>query len=191
MATTAMGWRPHSGWAVLVVVRDAASSPAVLTRQRIELVHGDELPRHSYHAARDRKLSVRAATALVERVERAATLTAVEAMRSVVEEFGVEAVGVVGKPRNLPNDLERILASHALLHAAEGALFERALVDAAADIGISARLSDASRLVISAALDAMGKTLGPPWQKDHKLAAAAALAALDCSEQEEQYRWRT
>ena len=74
--------------------------------------------------------------------------------------------------------MERILASHALLHAAEGALFERALVAAAAEIGIPARVSDPDMLEVGDALDALRKTLGPPWQKDHKLAAAAALAAL-------------
>jgi hypothetical protein len=31
---------------------------------------------------------------------------------------------------------------------------------------------------IDALLKAMGKSIGPPWQARHKLAAAAALAAL-------------
>jgi hypothetical protein len=173
-----MGWRPRTGRAILVVVRGPASSPAVLTRRQVELVHGEKLPGHAYHAAQQQELSPRAARALVERVERAATKAAVDAMQPVVDEFGVEAAGVVCKPRNLPSDLQRILASHALLHAAEGALFERALVEAAAEVGIPARVSDPDTLEISDALDAMGKSIGAPWQKDHKLAAAAALAAL-------------
>jgi hypothetical protein len=85
---------------------------------------------------------------------------------------------VIGKPRNLPDDIDRILASHALLHAAEGALFERALVEAAAEVGMPAALYDPAAIVVSEPLDGLRATLGPPWQKDHKLAAAAALAAL-------------
>jgi hypothetical protein len=65
-----------------------------------------------------------------------------------------------------------------LLHAAEGALFERALLDAAATLGFDARMSDPKTVVIGDALDGMRATLGPPWQQDHKLAAAAAFAAL-------------
>jgi hypothetical protein len=149
----------------------------VLARQRVELVDGEELPRHAYHVAQQQALSVQSATALVERVERAAITTAVDAMQAVVDEFGVQAAGVVAKPRSLPS-LERILGSHALLHAAEGALFERALVGAAGEIELPVSVSEPGRLVVDDALDAMRKTLGPPWGQDQKLAAAAALVAI-------------
>jgi hypothetical protein len=45
---------------------------------------------------------------------------------------------------------------------------ERVFRDAAAVIG---------REDIDAFLQAMGRSIGPPWQAKHKLAAAAALAA--------------
>ncbi len=45
---------------------------------------------------------------------------------------------------------------------------ERVFRDAAAALG---------RNDIDAFLHAMGKSIGPPWQATHKLAAAAALAA--------------
>ena len=35
---------------------------------------------------------------------------------------------------------------------------------------------------IDAVLHAMGRSIGPPWQAEHKLAAAAALAALDVAQ---------
>ena len=53
-----------------------------------------------------------------------------------------------------------------------------ALLEAASHLGLRVSLVDPDQLAISAALDAAGKALGPPWQKDHKLAASAALLAL-------------
>jgi hypothetical protein len=43
-------------------------------------------------------------------------------------------------------------------------------------------LADASRLLgvdLEPSLATLGKSIGPPWQKDHKEATAAALVALD------------
>jgi len=174
---SALGWRSHSGWAVLVAVREPASSPEVLARRRVELVDGS-LPRQPYHAIAERGLSLRAGEALIERVEKTALATAVAATASVLEAGALDAVGVVGRTRRIPDDLEKILASHALLHAAEGDLFERALIDAAAHLGLRAFMLEPAAIRIPAAVDSAGKALGPPWQKDHKLAAAVALAAL-------------
>jgi hypothetical protein len=174
---TALGWRAHSGWAVLVVVRAPASSPVVLARRRIELVDGP-LPRQPYHAIVERGLAPRAGRALIARVEKMALSTATAATASVVDEYAVETVGVVGRERIVPDDLERILASHALLHAAEGDLFDRALLDAAAQVGLPVHLVAPERIVVGRAIDLAGKVLGPPWQKDHKQAAAAALQAI-------------
>jgi hypothetical protein len=61
------------------------------------------------------------------------------------------------------------------LHAAEGALYEEALVDGAGKAGLPAVLVEERTIRIAPALDTIGKSLGPPWQKDHKLAASAAL----------------
>jgi hypothetical protein len=99
-------------------------------------------------------------------------------MKAAAKEHRADAVGVVGKVRNIPDELERILAAHALLHAAEGALYEEALVEAAERAGLTATLVEEGTIRIPASLDAARKTLGAPWQKDHKLAAAAALVAL-------------
>jgi hypothetical protein len=46
-------------------------------------------------------------------------------------------------------------------------------------VGLPAFVIEPERIAIGHAVDAAGKVLGPPWRKDHKLAAAAALAALD------------
>jgi hypothetical protein len=176
VARTALGWRCHSGWAVLVTARGTTTAPVVLARQRVQLVD-EALPRMAYHAIEHDALGLREGTALITKVRRAATTAAVKAMKAAAKEFGAETVGVVGKVRNVPDDLERILASHALLHAAEGALYEEVLLDAAGRAGLPAILVEEKTIEIVAALDGLRKTLGSPWQKDHKLAAAAALVA--------------
>jgi len=175
---TALGWRSHSGWAVLVAVRGPAAFPQVLVRRRIELVD-DSLPRQPYHAIAEEGLSLRAGEALIERVEKMARAAAVASTESVRDECGVDAVGVVGRVRAVPDALEKILASHALLHAAEGDLYERVLIDAATHVGLHALVLDPATIEIPAAVATGGKALGPPWQKDHKLAASVALAALE------------
>jgi hypothetical protein len=48
---------------------------------------------------------------------------------------------------------------------------ERVFRDAAAALG---------REDIDAFLHAIGRSIGPPWQANHELAAAAALAATGC-----------
>src|SRR5712691_6643972 len=111
---TAVGWRSHSGWAVLVAVREPASSPEVLARRRVELVDGS-VPKQPYHSIAERGLSLRAGEALITRVEKMALAAAVAATESVLEEFVVDAVGVIGRIRRIPDELEKRLASHALL----------------------------------------------------------------------------
>jgi hypothetical protein len=174
---TALGWRSHSGWAVLVAVDGTPTKPQVLARERVQLVD-EPLPRMAYHAIEAWDLSLKEGKALVAKVRRAATTAATKAMKAAVKEHGAEAVGVVGKIRKIPDDFERILAAHSLLHAAEGALYEEALIDAAGRAGIEAMLVEEQTIRIPNALETARRKLGSPWQKDHKLAAAAALIAL-------------
>jgi len=178
MSGVRLGWRCHSGWAVLVVAEGTPASPRILTRERVGLVD-EPLPRMAYHAIQADELSLRDGTALITKVRRAATTAATKATKKAAKEFGADAVGVVGKVRNIPDDLQRILAAHALLHAAEGALYEEVVLEAAARAKLPAVLVEERAIDISAALDVAGKQLGPPWQKDHKLAATAALLAVN------------
>lgn len=109
-------------------------------------------------------------------------------MRGFVSSLGaVAAVGVIGGNRRLP-ELPRVLEKHALLHAAERELYEQAVVRAAARAGLPAStvpatgrlVDDASRtlgVALAPVLVALGTSIGPPWQKDHREATAAALLA--------------
>jgi hypothetical protein len=182
-----LGWRVHSWWAVVVAVTGPAESPVVVQRERVTLLD-DASVREPYHAAV--ALPLDDAPAMIESVENAATDAAVATIRGFVSSLGpVAAVGVVGGNRRLPSELPRILASHALLHASERALYERAVIEGATRAGLSvttipatgAMFDHASQVLgvaLEPALAAVGKSIGPPWQKDHKEATAAALVAL-------------
>jgi hypothetical protein len=170
MTGRAVGIRCHSGWAVLIIVSGSAAAPVVLERRRVELVDGS-VPRQPYHAIAEAGWP----PSTVDEVAQQARDAVTAALRSAAP---VDALGVVATERRIPPDLDRILASHALLHAAEGHLFERAVIEAADDAGLPVHVVDPRSLAVPAAVETLGRTLGPPWQKDHKWAATAALAAL-------------
>jgi hypothetical protein len=183
--TVALGWRPHSGWAVVVAVvgptEDAA--PVVTYRQRVELLDSS-LPRQPYHAAVDAGLSLDDAEVLIRQVEQAATDAVTSATAAAVAELSrsnlvVRRAGVAAAGSQVPRELGRILGSHPLLHAAEGQLFRRAVIEGSARAGLEVITVDPKTAAdLQVTLAAMGKVAGPPWQKDHREAAAAALAAL-------------
>jgi hypothetical protein len=166
----AVGFRCHSGWAVLVLVSGSRSAPVVLDRRRVELVD-HSLPRQPYHAVAERGLP----ESVIDAVAHAARGAAADALQSVGR---ADAVGLVATERRIPPNLDQILASHALLHAAEGQLFEQAVIEAAHDAGVLVHVVEPKSIKVSAAVDGLRGSLGTPWQKDHKWATTAALAAL-------------
>jgi hypothetical protein len=182
----ALGWRVHSSSAIVVAVQGSARSPVVVHREQVTLVD-DESLREPYHAAV--AVPIAEAPALIASVKRIAVDAAVAAVRELAAFLGqIVAVGVVGGDRQVP-ELARILAAHARLHAAERDLYERAIVEGAAEVGLAVatipatgKLFDYASEVVGAAVEpslaALGKTIGPPWQKDYREAAAAALVAL-------------
>jgi hypothetical protein len=169
----AVGFRCHSGWAVLVVVSGSTGSPVLLDRRRIELVD-QSLPRQPYHAVAEGGWP----RSVIDKVANAASTAVVQALRPVTR---ADAVGVVATERPIPTGLDQILASHALLHAAEGRLFERAVIDAAGDADMGVHVVEPGSIEVPPAVDALRRSVGPPWQKDHKWATTAALAALEAS----------
>jgi len=189
----AFGMKAHSGWAALVVLGERDGELAVADRRRIELVD-DEWAKQPYHAAEDLKPD--AARDVVKRGVEAARRIAVREMRAAVKrererenEVAACAVLVAGP---MPDwSVEEILAVHFRMHKAEGVLFRDALVRAAKECGLrlveilektlaphaeSALKTPASSLAKDIAR--LGKAAGPPWGKDQKDAALAALVAL-------------
>jgi hypothetical protein len=184
---TALGFRAHSGWAALVTVAGTSDAPQVLDRRRI-VIADPAMPgsRQPYHAAAG--LPFPQAEALVRTViesSRALALEAISAMVEALRSQGHEVAGcgiLLGSGKALP-DLAKILASHAMIHTAEGALFREVLMWSAKECrlsvtGVPERSLDAAALQRIALL---GKRIGPPWTQDQKYATVAALLALEGS----------
>jgi hypothetical protein len=188
----ALGFRSHSGWAALAAVAGPDAEPVVLARRRIELSR--RTPRQPFHAAEGRPFA--AAEALIRRATDEAAALAERAVGEAIAELRAAAyepvvVGLLlsaGRP--LPG-LRDVLASHALIHAAEGELFRDVLRQASRQHGLrvvevrerdleqeAARLLRRSAAELRARLAVWGKALGPPWTQDEKRAALCAWLAL-------------
>jgi len=180
----ALGWVAHTGWAAAVAV-GGGSSPRLLERRRVELVEGGLGKAAVFHrgihfdlpvAAVERNLN--AVRAEAERSARAS----IRELTAVLRKAGHDPVGcaIVGSDRPmLLDDVAAILKSHALIHAAEGDLYRQALAAGAEAAGLRLLMVRARDLdTAGPALAAMGRDAGPPWSKDYKLGALAALRLL-------------
>jgi len=187
--------RPHAKWAALVAVAGTRGSIEVVDRRRIELSTSKAPgPRQPYHEAEGQKIEK--ARQIVTRYSAEAGRLASEGFRAVVADLKNSEHEVIGcglllaSGRPLPA-LESILASHALIHSADGELFRDALAEAAKKHRLKlVRIKEkevvgeaASRLRLEVAdlqsrVAAFGKSVGPPWTQDQKLAATAAWLAL-------------
>jgi hypothetical protein len=167
----------------LTVWGGAASSVAFRGRWSLDLIE-DRAERQVYHAVAD--LPLARAETMVRREMDAVADIAVRHLSSIIRSLGsVDAIGVIVGDFPVPDSLSSILAAHTLMHAAEGALFRDALLDAATacavpGIGVSRNL--ATDLLGGAYADAValvGSAAGRPWRKDHKLATIAAIISAD------------
>ena len=186
MTAVALGWRIHSWWATVVAVSGAPTEPVVLRRERVTFVE-DAAVQEPYHVAVS--LPLDEAPPFIASVQETAVSVATATMTALASELGsVTAVGVVGGDRRLP-DLTRILAKHALLHAAERDLYERAVIEGAKRAGLRLatipatgklfeQASQALDVELEPVLKALGTSIGKPWQKEHREATAVALLAL-------------
>jgi hypothetical protein len=180
----AFGLKAHSGWAALVGVGDDDGDVAMTERRRIDLVD-EGWQKQPYHAAEH--LQPDAARDTVARGIDAARKGAVRELRAAIARAGKEhhdvtACGVlVGNP--MPDwSVDEILAVHFRMHKAEGALFRDVLLHAAAACGLRPVAIPEKQSGLDRGLErtitALGKSAGPPWGKDQKDAALAALVAL-------------
>jgi hypothetical protein len=192
----AFGLKAHSGWAALVVLGKGDRPFEVIERGRMELVdRGDaSWAKQPYHAAEN--LPPSEARRLVQRGVDAAQRHALQEIRTAVMRAAraghvVSACAVLtGQP--MPEwTVDEILAVHFRMHKAEGVLFRDALARAAIECGQrlvpipEKQLHDHASRVLAASpdalverIDAIGKCVGPPWGKDQKDAALAAMVAL-------------
>lgn len=191
----ALGLRAHSGWVALVALGGRPGSPVVIDRRRIELAD-TEIPgsKQPYHAAEG--LGFEEAEETVERCAGTAKRLARGAFRVVIADLrkrGHEVVGcglLLASGRPLPA-LASILASHALIHTADGELFRDALTHAAEQHDLPVTRVREKELFARAAADLriptdalqrgvneLGRSIGPPWTQDQKLAALVGWVAL-------------
>jgi hypothetical protein len=188
----ALGLRAHSGWAALVAVAGPAAEPTAVVRRRVVL--SERTPRQPFHAAEG--LPFGAAEDLIRRSTDEAADLAERAVREAVAELRARdhepvASGLLlARGRPLPG-LRDVLASHALIHTAEGELFRDVLRLASRRCGLRlvevgereledrcARSLRRSATELRQRVAEWGQTLGPPWTQDEKRAALVAWLAL-------------
>ena len=191
----ALGFRTHSGWAAVVAVGGSRDAPQVLTRTRIELAD-PEVPEsiQPYHSASE--LDIAAAGKFIRRCAAVTKNMARKAVRDVVTQLRgdgheIVACGNLLGSGHSPVTLSAALASHPMLHTAEGEFYRNAIDDASHNlrlklVGIREKeiveLGSAMFGITSGklqrALTELGKPFGSPWRQDEKLATLAAWLAL-------------
>ena len=174
---TALGFRTHTGWAVLCAVR-AGSPPTLVTRTRVQLCPS-AVPADVYHAAASDRDHLAKAEKLVALVVAKSVKQTRAAIRAAAED--VVAIALVNEPRDLPA-LGRILGSHALIHSAEGDMYREVVAEAGEAEGVPVfhfSATDRKAAPHQDLLRTFGEAVGTPWQREHKEAALAAVMALE------------
>jgi hypothetical protein len=194
-AACTLGIAPHSGWAAVVMVAGTAAVPRVLARERLELAEerlsGSRQPYHALEGLPPTEARRRRA-----RFEASAAELAHGALQRLLEQASAgraaaRAAGILDSAGRSGATLEAILASHALIHTADGQHFRAALAQACERLGLSVvRIRErdlAARAAaalhrppaeLAATVAALGRPLGPPWGADQKSAALLAWVLL-------------
>ena len=197
--TATIGAVEHGNSAVLVTV---ASNGAPLDRRKVDLTEG--LPTHPHHhegswavgryrnSAWAREVTLDEAIALVERVREAAKVGAERILDALAGAVDVPIVRIAIRVcPELPTTIEERIRDNRAQTVADTVMYREALARAAEAHGWSVCWYDrddvrdcAAKVLgredVDAVIQQMGRTFGPPWQAKHKLAAAAALAAMGC-----------
>jgi hypothetical protein len=141
MKRAAIGVRMHSGWGALVAVSNNAGTVEVIARRRVAITTpGTPGANQPYHFAES--LELPEAEKFLGNCFAASKRLAMAAVRDVVGELRGRQYRVVGSAvllasgRPLP-PLSKILASHALIHAAEGEFFREVFSKACEGLGLS------------------------------------------------------
>jgi len=185
MKPAAVGFRVHSGWTALVALTVNKGTPSILRRQRAELARTFTYEyRQPYHTAA--KMPADEAGVFVSRMRAEARRLALEAIRKLEGALGKEGYSLtrsgllLASGRPLP-ELAGILASHSLIHTADGELFREAILDATARCGLPCATVKEKDLLEAAPrtlglkssdllrrIRGLGRSLGPPWSQDEK-----------------------
>ena len=182
-----LGFASHSGWAAVVAVGGTIDEPNVLLRDRVEMADA-RLPgsKQPYHEVEG--LPLQEAERRLARLSDSAKSMAYESIRTLVEAIGKGAAvprvaGILDSSGRKGASLAATLASHALIHTADGDHFREALAESCGRCGLEVvrvrqrELLDRAATVlrkpparIEATVRDLGRPLGAPWGADQKQA---------------------
>jgi hypothetical protein len=188
-SVAALGVRSHSGWAAYVVLAGGPRNPDIVARGRMQLcdasIAGAKQP---FHEAEPMPFAQ--AEKFIARCTVSTAALADSAISEIRERSNIATCCILtasGKP--LP-ELRKILASHALIHTAEGELYRDAIDRACTaqkitvrrirerDIEIELEKLPLPATTAKLRIAAFGKLMGTPWTQDEKLAASGAWLML-------------
>jgi hypothetical protein len=193
--TASVGVAENGNSAVLVTI----ARNQLIDRRRIDLTTG--LPTHPYHHEGSwavgrymnspwaRAITLPEAVALVELVREAAAHGASECLEALAEAVTAPIASIaIRRCPELPATTHARIADTRAACVADSVMYREALAEAARARGWSVCWYDREQVFLDAAaalggkdvdayLRTVGRSIGPPWQAKHKLAAAAALAA--------------
>ena len=195
MKPAALGFRVHSGWTAMVAISLDESFPVPLLRDRPHLVRTFTFEfRQPYHTAE--KKPADEGRRFIARVRAEAETLAATTIQSAqanlrARGYAVQRCGILTASAKPLPELDRILASHALIHTADGELFREALIHACRQDGLPVLTVKEKELLeragkalclsepeLAARLAAAGRAHGSPWTQDEKFATLVAGLAL-------------
>jgi len=189
-----LGVADHNGWAVCVTVAASRGVPVVVDRRRVELVEPG-IPSQPYHHETLR-MPPAEGERLVARVRTSVLQTTFERLKELRDELQplYTMVGMTLRVPPLafvPVTVAQAHQSYNVTCRADGMMYHDALSIAARRLKIdveqhergeelarAAGRLDASVEDLEQFLQRSGETVGRPWQKEHRLAAAAAIGVL-------------
>jgi hypothetical protein len=179
----------------MIVLGGTAASPTLIARARLDLIDDhDPESKQPYHAVEF--LCAEEATGRLDgymAVARTLAFLGIQAQCEELKRRGVQvkSVGILDSAGRKQVSLPAILASHALIHAADGDHFRNALSAAAERHRLPVHRIQARALEDHAVsclrlprnslletVNTLGRPIGPPWGADQKKAALLAWTLL-------------
>ena len=189
MMNAAFGVRMHSGWGVFVCI---SGNSEIVDRRRIVIIDPTmDGVKQPYHFAEG--LGFKEAERHLQKCATVSQRLALAAINEMLDAVSARNYRVVGCGMLLSSGgplpaLPNILASHALVHAAEGEFFRKVVREACEQcrisvVGIREReLDDRAHAAFGKTavrvrqhISNLGKTVGSPWTQDEKRAALSGL----------------
>lgn len=180
----------------MVAIGGTAAAPALLHRSRVLLIDDhDPDAKQPYHAVEF--LCVEEATGRLDAYMAVATRRAQVSIQAQSEQlkqrgFALKTVGILESSSRKHVALSSILASHALIHAAEGDHFRNALAVSAEQLRFEVfrlpvrvleehalKSLKLQRKRLLDTVNGLGREAGPPWGADQKKAALLAWTLLE------------